>query len=155
MTPNQKSQMDQPGTVSGRRFIVALVVVILVSWGCLWLGFRSWRSGYEQRALAGRQVAHLIRPLTQSRPERISPAQWEDTVDHTEAMLIAVTGSNLLNTKNLDELGVQVKGLVERALKDPEQGPTLLLELWDDMSRRAGPVANIYGRPDCVKSLAQ
>lgn len=155
MNAQKKSSVNEPGSFSGRTFIIVLVTVILVFWGLLWLGFQSWRTAYEQRAVAGRKVAKMIRPLVASRPESIRPAEWEDTVDHVEAMLIAVTGSNLLNNAQLDELGHQVSQIVEQSAKQPEQGPQLLKGLWDDLSRRAGPVADMYGRPECVLRIGR
>lgn len=141
--------------MSGRLFIVLLVTAILIFWGMLTLGFRSWKAGYDQRALVGRETARHIRPLVQSRPGSVSVAQWEDTVDHAEAMLIAVTGSNLLNIQQMQQLTEQVDALVAQAGTDPGRGPALLLELWESLARRAGPVADIYGRPALVKEVGQ
>lgn len=141
--------------MSGRLFIVFLVAAILIFWGLLTLGFRSWKAGYEQRAVAGRETARHIRPLVASRPERVSVAQWEDTVDHAEAMLIAVTGSNLLNIQQMQQLAEQVDRLVAQAAAEPDRGPAMLLELWESLARRAGPVADIYGRPKLVKAAAK
>ena len=146
---------EPAGGMSGRLFIVMLVAAILIFWGLLTLGFRAWKAGYDQRAVVGRETARHIRPLVQSRPDTVSLAQWEDTVDHAEAMLIAVTGSNLLNIQQMQQLTEQVDTLVAQAKADPNRGPALLYELWESLAKRAGPVADIYGRPQLVKSAAR
>ena len=139
--------------MSGRRFTVMLIVAILIFWGLLTLGFRAWKTGYDQRALAGRETARHIRPLVQFRPETVSVALWEETVDHAEAMLIAVTGSNLLNINQIEELATQLDTLVAQAKTEPARGPALLYELWESLAKRAGPVADIFGRPELVKAM--
>lgn len=154
MNDGPQAKAKEPEFVSGRKFIIGLVMVVLTCWGGLWLAFQSWRANYEEKAQIGREVARKIRPLVDFRPESISPSQWEDTVDHAEAMLIAVTGSNLLNGEQLVELGQQVQELVDQAHDQPERSVSLLKSLWDDLSRRAGPVANIYGRPECLSSAS-
>ena len=49
---------------SGRLFVLAAGVTILLVWGTLYLVFREWRAGYRQRALYGKtQVVATIEPL--------------------------------------------------------------------------------------------
>lgn len=141
--------------MSGRLFIVLLVTAILCFWATLTLAFRAWKAGYDQRAVVGRETARHIRPLVQSRPPSVSVVQWEDTVDHAEAMLIAVTGSNLLKVEQMQQLTEQVDSLVGQAAREPNRGPSLLHELWESLAKRAGPVADIYGRPALVKEVGQ
>jgi hypothetical protein len=74
-------------------------------------------------------------------------------VDHAEAMLIAVTGSNLLNIQQIQALTVEIDERVAAATRQPNQGPAILKELWDELAKRAGPVANIYGRPKLVEAV--
>ena len=139
---------------SGRRFIILFTIAVLIFWASLWLGFRAWKSGYDLKAQAGRETARHIRKLVESRPTGVSVNVWEDTVDHAEAMLIAVTGSNLLNYQQIEALKIEIDQRVEAARRDPNQGPSILKELWDELAKRAGPVANIYGRPKLVESVS-
>ena len=138
---------------SGKKFVLALAVAVLSIWGLLYLAFLSWKSGYVERAARGRETASLVRALTASRPPDISVWQWEDTVDHAEAMLIAVTGSNLLSDSQMEELSVRVGSLVRSAEERPERSVSLLREFWDEVARRAGPIAEIYGRPQALRVL--
>ena len=155
MQPNTRSipnPADQISGTSGRRFIVLFTITILIFWASLWVGFRFWKSGYDQKAQVGRETARHIRKLVEARPAGVSVAVWEDTVDHTEAMLIAVTGSNLLNLEQIQALTVEIDERVATAIREPNQGPYLLKGLWDELAKRAGPVANIYGRPKLVEA---
>jgi len=150
-----KSASDKTGsawTGSGRKFVLGLVLAILMLWGLLYLGFRSWKAGYEGRATAGRAAAARIRPLTQARPPSVEIWVWEDTVDHAEAMLIALTGSNLLSVAQIQELTGQIDELTRQATEDPAKSIPLLKEFWDALSKRSGPVADIYGRPESLVS---
>jgi len=153
MTPTQKNT-DLTKNIrdhSGRKFVLLLATVILLIWAALWIGFRHWKSGYEQRAVIGRRAAERVRPLVDSRPPGVDVWEWEDTVDHAEAMLIAVTGSNLLSANQLRELTDQVDTLVDTTRNDPSRAADDLRSFWDDIARRAGPVADIYGRPRLVR----
>ena len=155
MQPNTRSipnPADQISGTSGRRFIVLFTITILIFWASLSVGFRFWKSGYDQKAQVGRETARHIRKLVEARPAGVSVAVWEDTVDHTEAMLIAVTGSNLLNLDQIQALTVEIDERVATAIREPNQGPSLLKGLWDELAKRAGPVANIYGRPKLVEA---
>lgn len=137
-------------TGSGRKFVIGLVLVILSIWGLLYVGFRTWKAGYEGRAAAGRVAAARIRPLTQARPQGVEVWVWEDTVDHAEAMLIALTGSNLLSVEQIQELTGQIDELTRKAADNPAQSIQLLKDFWDALSKRSGPVAEIYGRPQAL-----
>lgn len=145
----------QPLTGSGRKFVIGLAIVILMIWGALYLGFRAWKAGYEGRAAAGRISAARIRPLVKARPPGVEAWVWEDTVDHAEAMLIALTGSNLLSVEQIQELSARIDMLTAEAERDPAKAVDLLRAFWDEVSKRAGPVAEIYGRPELVRSVAK
>lgn len=136
-----------PKTGSGRKFVVGLVLAILSLWGLLYLGFQTWKAGYEGRAAAGRVAAARIRPLVQSRPPGFEVWEWEDTVDHAEAMLIALTGSNLLSAEQIEELKGRIDELTQAAASDPSRSAALLRAFWNAISKKSGPVAEIYGRP--------
>jgi hypothetical protein len=155
MQPNTRSTPnlgDQKSGTSGRRFIVLFTITVLIFWASLWVSFRFWKSGYDQKAQVGRETARHIRKLVEARPDGVSASVWEDTVDHAEAMLIAVTGSNLLNIQQIQALTVEIDERVAAATRQPNQGPAILKELWDELAKRAGPVANIYGRPKLVEA---
>jgi len=156
MQPNKRSipnPADQISGTSGRRFIVLFSIAILIFWASLSVGFRFWKSGYDQKAQAGRETARHIRKLVEARPDGVSASVWEDTVDHAEAMLIAVTGSNLLSIEQIQALTLEIDERVAAATRQPNQGPAILKELWDELAKRAGPVANIYGRPKLVEAV--
>ncbi len=156
MQPNTRSTPnlgDQKSGTSGRRFIVLFTITVLIFWASLWVSFRFWKSGYDQKAQVGRETARHIRKLVEARPDGVSASVWEDTVDHAEAMLIAVTGSNLLNIQQIQALTVEIDARVVAATRQPNQGPAILKELWDELAKRAGPVANIYGRPKLVEAV--
>lgn len=144
----------RPFTGSGRKFVICLTIVILMIWGALYLGFRAWKAGYERRAAAGRISAARIRPLVNARPPGVEIWEWEDTVDHAEAMLIALTGSNLLSVDQIQELSARIDKLTVEAQRDPSRSTELLRAFWDEVSKRAGPVSEIYGRPKSLRSDA-
>lgn len=143
-----------PLSGSGRKFVIGLTIVVLLSWGALAVGFRIWKSNYEGRAAAGRVSAARIRPLVDARPPGVEVWVWEDTVDHAEAMLIALTGSNLVSVSQIQEISARVDRLVDESKKDPAQAIALLRAFWDELAGRAGPVADIYGRPALLRPIA-
>lgn len=142
---------EEAKSYSGRRFIIGLIIAILAFWAIIWLGFNQWRNAYLKKAEVGRQIAHQVRPLVDCRPGSISRPDWEDAVDHLEAMLIAVTGSNLLGQPQLQELEAEVKQLMTNSASDHEKSVELVRTFWNDLNRRTGPTTEIYGRPDCFK----
>src|SRR4051812_6861741 len=81
---------------SGRRVVVMVVLLVLVTWGGLYLAFRDWRARYRARALYGAtQVATAIDPMAESVPPGPPPDAWRDAVSETHAMLVTLTPSNL------------------------------------------------------------
>ena len=67
---------------SGRLFVLAAGVTILLVWGTLYLVFREWRAGYRQRALYGKtQVVATIEPLRALLPPEVDPEAWRVAVD--------------------------------------------------------------------------
>ncbi len=150
--PNRTAQnpRDQISGTSGRLFIMLFSITVLIVWASLWLAFQAWKTGYDQKSLVGRDTARHIRKLVDSKPAGVSTTTWEDAVDHAEAMLIAVTGSNLLSVPQIQELTTEIDQCVEATRRNPEQGPALLRQLWNELANRAGPVAEIYGRPRLI-----
>ncbi|MFM7318168.1 MAG: hypothetical protein ACKO5E_14585 [bacterium] len=137
---------------SGRRFIIGLIIAVLVFWASIWLGFNQWRNAYLKRAEMGRNIAHQVRPLVESRPAGVKPPEWEDAVDVFEAMLIAVTGSNLLGQPQLQALEAEIRQLLASCAADHEKSPALIREFWNSLFRRTGPTTEIYGRPELFRN---
>ena len=54
---------------SGRRFVVVAVIVVLMTWGGLYLAFQRWRASYRERVAYGEtHVVSAIDPLKQVAP---------------------------------------------------------------------------------------
>jgi hypothetical protein len=43
---------------SGRRFVVVAVIVVLLTWGGLYLAFQRWRENYRERVALGASPLH-------------------------------------------------------------------------------------------------
>lgn len=136
---------------SGRRFIIALVIAVLAFWATIGLAFNLWRQAYLKKAEVGRKIAHQVRVLVDYKPVSISRPDWEDAVDYFEAMLIAVTGSNLLGQKQLEQVDSELQQLISNSARDHEKSFDLVRTFWNELNRRTGPTTEIYGRPDCFK----
>jgi hypothetical protein len=122
---------------SGRRFVIVAVLAVLVIWGLLYAVFREWRARYRVRAAYGAsQVVPAIDPLAEVIPPGIDPAKWRDAVDRTHAMLLTVTGSNLLGLAEMRDLRDELDRTVFRARARPETAVDELAAVWDDMSER-------------------
>jgi hypothetical protein len=122
---------------SGRLFVVAAGVTILLLWGMLFLFFREWRSGYRERALYGKtQVLPTIEPLRAIQPPKVDPGAWRDAVDQTRAMLVTVIDSNLLDLKDMDSLRVELARHVGRASAQPATAVRELAEIWNEAADR-------------------
>ena len=136
---------------SGRRFIICLIIAVLCSWAIIWLGFNQWRQAYLKKAEFGRQIARQVRPLVDCRPEIVKPPEWEDAVDHFEAMLIAVTGSNLMGQNQLQSLDAEIKELMTECSRKHDKSPELIRDFWNSLFQRTGPTTVIFGRPQLFK----
>jgi hypothetical protein len=130
--------MPWPGRgTSGRRFVILAVIAVLVIWGSLYLVFREWRARYRERAAFGAsQVAPAIDAFADVRPPDVDPARWRDAVARTHAMLVTITGSNLLGRSEMQDLRAELDGAVARAKAHPEAAVAELAAIWDDMSER-------------------
>jgi hypothetical protein len=143
---NPRFRFDDPGSpraqgprLSGRRFVAAGVVALLVLWGALYVAFRDWRARHRALAEFGRAaVAPAVEPLAGLRPPGVDPADWSRAVADTRAMLVALTASGLLDRPRMEALRDELRGRVARA-RD-ETAVETLRSLWDDMEARAGPV---------------
>jgi hypothetical protein len=122
---------------SGRLLVLGAGVTLLLIWGTLFLVFRDWRARYRERALYGAtQVVPAIDRLRSILPPDVDPALWGDAVDQTRAMLTTVTGSNLLDIKDMDKLRAELDQHVARATDRPETGVRELALIWDQIADR-------------------
>ncbi len=145
------AENDAAGLASGRRFVTAAVIVVLVLWGSIYLVFRQWRSGYRERADFGaRYVATAIDPLATVVPDGAPPEAWQRTVAETHAMLAALTAANIMDRGQMESLGRRVSSVVSRSR--PATALDDLASLWDEIESRAGPI--VRGRHPRPKMLA-
>lgn len=125
------------GGHSGRRFVVAAGITVLLIWGTIYLFFRDWRAKYRERARYGTtQVVQAIEPLRPLLPPKVDPVAWREAVDQTRAMLVTVTSSNLLDVKEMDALRVELTQHVRRACGQPSTAVEELAEIWNEMADR-------------------
>ncbi len=137
---------DVPPGRSGRHVVIVGVLLVLVTWGGLYLAFRDWRARYRARALYGAtHVATAIDPMAAAVPTGVPAEAWRDAVSETHAMLVTVTASNLLDMAALRTLREEVAARVGRAR--PETARSELAGLWDDLRDRAGPLLDRHPRP--------
>ena len=132
---------DPPAStsVSGRRTVAAIVAVVLTLWLGLDLTFRSWKARYLARAEFGaHEVAPVIDPLAALLPPDVDPYEWRVAVTDTHAMLLALTGSGLLDESQMATLRREIAAEVAEAR--PETARQTLALLWDDLEKNAGPV---------------
>ena len=86
--PTTRSSAEAGQGHSGRRFVVVAVVVVLLTWGGLYLAFQRWRANYRERVAYGTShVVSAIDPLKEVVPPGVDPAAWRDAVEKTHAML--------------------------------------------------------------------
>lgn len=124
---------------SGRRAVAVIVATVLTLWLGLDLTFRGWKARYRARAEFGAtRVAPAVDPLAGLVPPGVGPDEWWSAVAVTHAMLLALTGSGVLDGPGLEALRREVTDRVARAR--PETAREALAGLWDDLELRAGPV---------------
>jgi len=123
---------------SGRRFVLAAGITVLVIWGALYLIFREWRAKYRERAAYGlTQVVPAIDPLAEIAPPTLDPIAWRDAVHQTHAMLVTVISSNLLDVAEMRRLRAELDQAVARARTHPETALGELAAIWNTLSDRA------------------
>jgi hypothetical protein len=123
---------------SGRRFVVVAVVVVLLTWGGLYLAFHRWRANYRARVEYGTSnVVPAIDLLNELTPPGVSPPAWRDAIDKTRAMLTTVVASNLLDLEEMDKLRLELGERVAKAQSHPETAMTELADIWNEMADRA------------------
>jgi hypothetical protein len=119
--------------------LVSGLALLLIAGG-LALLFRDWRVHYRARAAFGaHQVAPAIDPLAAVVPPGVAPDAWRRTVADAHAMLVTLTGSNLLDLVDMQLLRADLIARVSRAQARPETARAELADLWDSLARRAGP----------------
>jgi hypothetical protein len=135
---------------SGRRFVALSVLSVLVLWGALYLAFRDWRARFRARAAFGAtQVATAVDPFAEVIPPSTDPSAWRHAVAETRAMLVTLTGSNLLSLREMKALRAELAARAARAR--PETARAELAAVWDDMEARARPTIARHTRPELLR----
>ena len=145
-TKNEQDEMplDLGSGSSGRRFVIAGVLVIFVLWGVLFWIFQDWRARHRALSLFGAtEVATVVNPLTETVPPGVDPKTWKAAVADTRMMLETVTASGMLDRKAMEQLRDDLRARVART--SPETAIGTLSKLWDEMQAKAGPI--LMGRP--------
>ncbi|RUL89361.1 hypothetical protein [Tautonia sociabilis] len=125
-----------PRGVSGSRFVLGAVLVLLGCWGAISLAFDAWRAGVRERIAYGMdQVVPVLRPMADVSPPGLDPPGWREAVDASEEMLREVVGTGRLDRSRLDALRLDLSRRVDRAARSPESAPTILASIWDEMAR--------------------
>ncbi len=126
-------------TRSGRPVVIGSGLVLLMLCGPLPVAFYDWRARYRQRADFGaREVAPAIDPLADVIPAHVDPLAWRQAIRETHAMLVTLTGSNLLDLAGMRTLRAEITARVVRAR--PDTALVELTELWNDLTDRGEPV---------------
>jgi hypothetical protein len=127
------------GSASGRWFVIAGLLALLVIFGAVYLAFLDWRTRYRALAEFGAmEVAPLVDPLASRVPSGVDPEAWRRAVDDTHDMLLALTSAGVLSRSQLETIRAEVASRVARST--PATTRDELIALWDDLERRAGPV---------------
>ncbi len=123
---------------SGRRFVAVAAVVVLFTWGSLYLAFRGWRASYRERVAYGvSHVVSVIEPLWKITPPGMEPRAWADALEETRAMLTTVVSSNVLDVDEMNRLKAELEESVAETLAHPESATDNLAGVWNKMSNRA------------------
>jgi len=123
---------------SGRRFVVVAAVVVLLTWGGLYLAFRGWRANYRERVAYGvSHVVSAIEPLRKIAPPGVGARAWADALDKTHAMLTTVVSSNVLDLDEMNQLKAELEKSVAQTLEHPESATSDLARIWNNMADRA------------------
>lgn len=130
---------------TGRRFVVALVIVLTSLAVSLFVAFRQWRGRHEELAKYGAQrVAPAILPLADLVPPGFDAARWRAIVDQMRFVLSGLTGSGAMDLKDMQELRREIQLKVDASSR--ETAARTLEGLWAELERRAGPVLSDHPR---------
>ncbi len=125
-------------TSSGRSFVLVLLLLLAILAVALMVAFRQWKDRHTELSVYGAQrVAPAILPLTRKPPQGVPAQRWTNIVEAMRAVLEGVTGSGLLDLKDMQALRRDVQLRVDAAR--PETSAEALALLWRDLERRAGP----------------
>ncbi len=142
------------GDRSGRRFVVIAILVLAALWAVLFLFFREWRARYFVRAEYGAsQVAPVIDGMKQVAPPGVDRSDWGDAVRRTRALVLTVTGSNLLSIDQMKALRAELTQNVERARERPETAVDELAAIWNSLAARAAFLFRDTRRTDGVRHI--
>ena len=95
------------------------------------------------------ELQHLAQSGTGPLYRRLALLAWQGSDGYLRAALSSAEQTWL---EQIQALTVEIDERVATAIREPNQGPSLLKGLWDELAKRAGPVANIYGRPKLVEA---
>ncbi|WP_169979540.1 hypothetical protein [Tautonia rosea] len=122
--------------MSGRWFVGAGVVGLLIVWGVLYGLFSIWREGIEERIAFGKtQVVPIVAKLALLEPRGIDQKDWEQAVTDTQAMLEEVVGTGRMDRSRLQSLRSELEQHVVEAHQSPELAPEVLARIWDEMAQ--------------------
>ena len=143
----------EPG-ISGRRFVLAAMAACILGAGVIGALFRSWRQAFQERMILGnREVVAAVEPLAAIVPSdepAVDARAWKATVEQTQGMLRSVVATNLLDSPALLALGADIRARVATAR--PDNVRALLSNLWDDITRKAGPsILKRHGKPGLLQ----
>jgi hypothetical protein len=153
--------VHEPG-YSGRRMVLAGLLVLLMLMSALIVAFRDWRTSYRARVFYGaNQVAPAVDPLEKVIPPGVDPTVWRLAVADTHRALVGITAANLLTWKQMGALRERIQRRVARAR--PETARAELTQLWDDLAACAAPALHparhprpkiLSGRPEQPRDKA-
>jgi hypothetical protein len=136
ISPDAAPSLPPTSSRSGRVFVTAAGVTILLIAGGLSLAFRAWRADYRARADFGRRaVAAAVDPLAELVPPDVPAASWRRAVGATRALLVEVSASGRLDWARLRALRADVARRVARARRETARAE--LAGIWDQVQAKA------------------
>ncbi len=138
--PRDEGVVVPESNVSGRKFVIGLVIAVLILWAGIAALFQTWKANQLALAAFGEtQVAPAIDPLAAFVPPGVPEPDWKAAVTDTHGMLLALTGAGLLDRPRMDGLKADIEARVARVKAAPTTSLTELTALWDDLDAKAGP----------------
>jgi hypothetical protein len=118
--------------------VAVAVIVVLLTWGGLYLAFQRWRANYRERVAYGTSnVVPVIDLFKEVMPPGVDRTDWRDAVDKTRAMITTVVASNLLDRDDMDKLRLELDQRVATVHSNPEAAADELAAIWNEMADRA------------------
>lgn len=144
---NGKLKLDEANlgrSRSGRVFVIIAALTLAITWGSLFLVFRSWRTRHRELAAFGsREVAPLVDPLADRVPPKVDAKEWRNAVKATHGMLEVATGSGTIDRPGMEHLRDELRERFANTTADTAPGE--LSDLWDKMEKEVGPI--LKGHP--------